>query len=278
MIQHGSGGDDAALALSAPVAGVAGGMVVYGDFNCPWSDFASRRAARLAQGGMEVDRRAEEHEPKASAALSESSERLDLVRAAALGAGGRVPNTGAAVAEYTQAYGVGEAAPVRELLFDALWLHAVDLEDARVVHTIVVDAIRSGATGSEPSPDGFHRVDASLNSTPTGCDTSGTDGPVSGATRASRRSRWSSSTVPIPSSASMPWNGSVLATEPRAQRCARTDTPVVGDWGTITGGPLTLGPICASRRRGACQLGPQDGEVSVPCCRPHGCVPFHDGS
>ena len=74
---------------------------------------------------------------------------------------GWVPNTGAAIAEYTQAYGVGEAAPVRELLFDALWLHAVDLDDARVVHTIVVDdAIRSGATGSEPSPDGFHRVDA----------------------------------------------------------------------------------------------------------------------
>ena len=38
-------------------------VVVYGDFNCPWSYLASRRAAVLAEDGVDVDWRAVEHEP-----------------------------------------------------------------------------------------------------------------------------------------------------------------------------------------------------------------------
>jgi hypothetical protein len=125
---------------------------------------------------MEVDWRAVEHEPKSAVASSESSERLRRVRAdmekvlevllpgeqLPYALAGFVPDTGAAVAEYAQAYGVGAAARVRQLLFDALWLHSLDLDDARVVHTIVGDAIRGDACSSEPSGERKYDVDAAV--------------------------------------------------------------------------------------------------------------------
>jgi len=42
----------------------------------------------------------------------------------------------------------------------------------------------------------------------------------------------------------------------------------------ITGGPLTVGLICASRRRGACAINGPHLQVSVSCCRPHGLRPL----
>src|SRR5215217_3675176 len=38
-------------------------LVIFGDFSCPWSYLASRRAALLAGDGVEVDWRAIEHDP-----------------------------------------------------------------------------------------------------------------------------------------------------------------------------------------------------------------------
>jgi hypothetical protein len=75
---------------------------------------------------------------------------------------GFVPGTGAAVAEYARVYGAGAAAPVRQLLFDALWLHSVDLDDADVVRTIVGDAICSDARSSEPSGEPTYDLDEAV--------------------------------------------------------------------------------------------------------------------
>jgi hypothetical protein len=125
---------------------------------------------------MEVDWRAVEHQPKSVAAFAETSERLRRVRAdmekvlevllpgeqLPYALAGFVPDTGAAVAEYAQAYGVGAAARVRQLLFDALWLHSLDLDDAQVVHTIVVDAIWGDACSSEPSAERTYDVGAAF--------------------------------------------------------------------------------------------------------------------
>jgi 2-hydroxychromene-2-carboxylate isomerase len=136
--------------------------VAYGDFNCPWSYLASRRADRLADAGVEIDWRAVEHDPPSSTASSGSARgedrllqaRADVERVVELllpgehlpyALAGFVPDTGAAVAAYAESYAAGQAAPVRRLLFDALWLHSMDLDDAQVVHTIVVDAIGDGA-------------------------------------------------------------------------------------------------------------------------------------
>jgi 2-hydroxychromene-2-carboxylate isomerase len=138
---------------------------VYGDFNCPWSYLASRRAARMAVHGIEVDWRAVEHDPRAAETLSKGSERLNGVRAdmekvaevllpgeqLPYSLAGFVPNTGAAIDEYATAYNLGEAERVRQVLFEALWLHSVDLDDVRVVHTIVGDAIMQGGASSGES-------------------------------------------------------------------------------------------------------------------------------
>jgi 2-hydroxychromene-2-carboxylate isomerase len=129
-------------------------VVLYGDFNCPWSYLASRRAELLAADGLEIDWRAVEHDFSGLGPLL-----LDVRRVVTMllpGEGlpyalaGFVPHTGAAVAAYAAACRTGLAGAVRHLLFDALWLRGLDLGDPCVVHTVVVDAIRSSATGTDP--------------------------------------------------------------------------------------------------------------------------------
>jgi hypothetical protein len=152
-------------------------LVVYGDFNCPWSYLASRRAALLAADGVEVDWRAVEHDAPHRRAPTASGKAdhvrgettADPVRLGPLlqemqqvlalllpgeelpyALAGFVPHTSAAVAAYAEAYRAGVAGPVRETLFEALWLHAFDLGDPRVVHTLIIDAVRSSAARTGP--------------------------------------------------------------------------------------------------------------------------------
>lgn len=142
-------------------------LVLYGDFNCPWSYLASRRAALLAADGVEVDWRAVEHDgahrrpltqvPAVPVRLGRLLEEMRQVLALLLpgealpyALAGFVPYTGAAVAGYAEAYRIGAAAPVRELLFEALWLHAFDLDDPSVVHTLIIDTVRGGTATTEP--------------------------------------------------------------------------------------------------------------------------------
>jgi hypothetical protein len=63
---------------------------------------------------------------------------------------GFLPHTRAAVAAYAEAYATGASAAVRVLLFEALWLHSLDLADPSVVHTLVVDAIRTQPPSGHP--------------------------------------------------------------------------------------------------------------------------------
>jgi hypothetical protein len=151
----------------------AGRIVVYGDFNCPWSYLASRRAAILAADGVTVDWRAVAHEQKAGRRSADSGtrfaclrEEMDRVLAALVpdevlpyAFAGFVPYTRAAVTGYAEAYAAGVATRVRHLLFEAFWLHAVDLDDAALVRTLLVDAIQSGSSPSEPLAKWGYAVD-----------------------------------------------------------------------------------------------------------------------
>jgi hypothetical protein len=139
-------------------------LVVYGDFNCPWSYLASRRAALLSTNGLQIDWRAVEHTPLEDAAKENTSNRFEDLRGemeevlALLLPGellpfalaGFLPHTRAAIAAYAEAYATGASAAVRALLFEALWLHSVDLADPSVVHTLVVDTIRTQQPSGHP--------------------------------------------------------------------------------------------------------------------------------
>lgn len=147
-------------------------LVVYGDFNCPWSYLASRRVAALAAAGVQVEWRAVEHEPWRPRSFMDSSTRFDRVRAemdrvtAALLPGeslpyalaGFVPYTRPAVAGYVEAHRAGVGPMVRGLLFRAFWLHGVDLGAAETVRTLLADAVRSGSSPSELVREWGHAV------------------------------------------------------------------------------------------------------------------------
>lgn len=135
-------------------------IVIYGDFSCPWSYLAARRAAVLAAAGVSVDFRAVQHDPRGARRLADRSTRFACLRTemdhvvAQLLPGeelpyalaGFVPHTEAAVSGYGEAYAAGAGARVRDLLFEAFWMHALDLGDAHVVRTLLVDAVRSGSS------------------------------------------------------------------------------------------------------------------------------------
>lgn len=148
-------------------------LVLYGDFNCPWSYLASRRAALLAETGTEVDWRAVEHDAWRPRPFSDSSLRFDAVRDELRrieelllpgelfphALAGFVPFSRASVSAYAEAYGAGVAGLVRQLLFEAFWVHGTDLGDPKVVRTLLVDAIRSGHSASEPLREWGYAVD-----------------------------------------------------------------------------------------------------------------------
>lgn len=120
-------------------------LVVYGDFNCPFSALASARIDRLeARGSVRVDWRAVEHAPDiplggnrvVGDVGSDLAAELDQIRGL-LAAGETdplslpavLPNTGRATAAYA-AVPAPERSAVRARLFAALWSGGVDLGDA----------------------------------------------------------------------------------------------------------------------------------------------------
>ena len=139
-------------------------VVVYGDFDCPWSYLASRRAVLLSATGLQVDWRAVEHAPLPDGITEDTSHRFEDLRAEMgeveafllpgeqlpFALAGFLPHTRAAVAAYAEAYATGASAVVRSLLFEALWLHSFDLADPSVVHTLVVDAVRTQPPSGHP--------------------------------------------------------------------------------------------------------------------------------
>jgi hypothetical protein len=145
-------------------------VVLYGDFNCPWSYLAARRARVLQEAGVEVDFRAVEHDPwrpgQGGSRFDDLRQEMDRVTAELLpgeelpySLAGFVARTQAAVSGYAEAHAAGVGPRVRGLLFEAFWLHGLDIGDPKVVRTLLVDAIRGGSSPSGPLREWGYAVD-----------------------------------------------------------------------------------------------------------------------
>jgi predicted DsbA family dithiol-disulfide isomerase len=123
-------------------------LVVYGDFNCPYSCLASARATVLVERGIAaVDWRAVEHdpgipvpsEPVGSELATMLDREVDEVRRL-LRDGERFtirrppvhPNTAAAVAAFAAELD-GRRGELRRRLFEALWVDGLDIGDGTVL-------------------------------------------------------------------------------------------------------------------------------------------------
>lgn len=158
-------------------------ILVYGDFNCPWSYLAFRRTRMLAAAGVQVDWRAVEHDPRTPARRSNPpvpfaalQEEMDRVLAMLLPGeqlpydlAGFVPRTGAAVAAYAESYVAQAATRVRRVLFESFWMHGIDIGDAGVLRTLLTDELSGTAATSEAVRD-------------WGCPVDVTGGPLTTAT------------------------------------------------------------------------------------------------
>jgi hypothetical protein len=144
------------MSTSIPSAGSVSRVVVHGDFTCPWSYLTWRRTEALRADGVQVDWHTVEHDPWHVVGPVDAGDRftalrseLDRVQEHLLPGevlphtlAGFVPFTGAATSGYAEAYGAHVGAPARRLLFEAFWRRGVDLNDARVVRILLVDAMR----------------------------------------------------------------------------------------------------------------------------------------
>ncbi len=142
---------DNALAPVAPT------VVVYGDFNCPFSALANSRASRLASGGgLRVDWRCVEHdptigpcetpltEPQRVGFEAELAQIRDLLSADEVDRF-RVPSRRLNTRDLNVLYASTPSdrrQALRTALFDAIWYDDLDLTDDVVVGEIV-DAIES---------------------------------------------------------------------------------------------------------------------------------------
>lgn len=136
-------------------------ITIYGDFNCPWSYLAFRRAELLATGGVDVDWRSVEHRAQLphgrSASAPEAGLRKELDRVT-----GRLlpeeelphavpsflPRTAAAVAAYAEGYAAGVAAPVARVLFESYWIRGIDVGDVYTLRTLLIDQLRDSDSPS----------------------------------------------------------------------------------------------------------------------------------
>ena len=140
-----------------------GPVVVYGDFNCPWSYLAFRRARALVAAGVEVDWRAVEHDPWRPGRAADRSRRFDALhdemdRVLGLLLPGEelpydltgfVPDTLAAVSAYAEARIAGAGWRVAEIIFESFWMHGIDIGRASVLRTVLADQLRGSASPSE---------------------------------------------------------------------------------------------------------------------------------
>lgn len=159
--------------VPAPDSAPTDKVVLYGDFTCPWSYLASRRAAVLAADGLAVDWRAVQSSAWVPTREDRPEDRVVALRqgleevAGALLPGeelpdvlaGFIPETEAAVSAYAEAYVAGSAPEARHALFSAFWLHGVDLADARLLRTLLLDAVRWDSSPSDLVRDWGYVVD-----------------------------------------------------------------------------------------------------------------------
>lgn len=127
-------------------------LIVYGDFNCPYSYLASQRVdALLRQHRAEVDWRAVEHNPGLSmtgtpVAADPDGWHRELAESQLLALPGEHPpeaaptlvsNTLAAVSAYAEAVTDGVQHDLRRVLFDAIWVRGQHLSSAYDVRALL---------------------------------------------------------------------------------------------------------------------------------------------
>jgi 2-hydroxychromene-2-carboxylate isomerase len=127
-------------------------LIVYGDFNCPYSYLASQRADLLNSAGLaQVEWRAVEHDRKlpltgTPSQASQPAWDSELAEVAQLALPGEIApaappplisNTSAAVAAYAEAATDGIADELRRSLFAAIWLQGRHLSSAYEVRRLV---------------------------------------------------------------------------------------------------------------------------------------------
>lgn len=132
-------------------------LIIYGDFNCPFSAVASRRAAQLEAAGLaRIDWRAVVHDPSVPTAarpvtaeqrdafrdeLDQISELLNDADDVELHVPPIQVDTTAAVQAFAAAP-AGARSVLRGALFDAYWVRGEDLSDVRLLAHL-------GATGRD---------------------------------------------------------------------------------------------------------------------------------
>lgn len=151
-------------------------LIVYADFNCPYSFLASRRVDALQAAGLDVDWRAVEHDPSIAftgirlddAGRADVERELEQVRALLIPgeeypaqACGVMPSTRAAVVAYAEAVGAGVADDVRRLLYDAYWLEGRDIGSPEVLRPMLAPAILRGHSDSFPLQNSGYAVSVS---------------------------------------------------------------------------------------------------------------------
>lgn len=144
-------------------------VIVYGDFNCPYSYLASQRTDLLSRGGVAVDWRAVEHDrglpvtgSRSDSDQAEWARELAEVAPLALpaeqvpaGSPTLVSNTKAAVAAYAEAVSDGVADELRRRLFAAIWLRGLPLSSAYEVRRLITAVMwpQEDITSRLASPD-----------------------------------------------------------------------------------------------------------------------------
>jgi DSBA-like thioredoxin domain len=144
-------------------------VVVYGDFNCPYSYLASQRADLLSRAGVAVGWRAVEHD----AGLPVTGSRSDgdratwdreLAEVASLALPGEhvpdrspvlISNTKAAVAAYAEAVSDGVGDELRRRLFRAIWVQGLHFSSAYEVRRLITGVMwpQEDITDRLSSPD-----------------------------------------------------------------------------------------------------------------------------
>jgi 2-hydroxychromene-2-carboxylate isomerase len=144
-------------------------VIVYGDFNCPYSYVASQRADLLSRMGTAVDWRAVEHDRGLAVTGGNPDQHRaawdrELTEVASLALPGEhvpgapprlVSNTKAAVTAYAEAVSDGVADKLRRRLFQAIWVRGLHLSSAREVGRIAAEVMwpPEDITGRLASPD-----------------------------------------------------------------------------------------------------------------------------
>jgi 2-hydroxychromene-2-carboxylate isomerase len=145
-------------------------LIVYGDFNCPYSYLASQRADTLARlGEVDVEWRAVEHDPGLPLnGLPSSGDqekwKRELAEVAALARPGERPpssaprlisNTTAAVAAYAEAVTDGVEAELRRRLFSEIWEFQRHLSSPYEIRKLVAELMYPPTPLREPlaTPD-----------------------------------------------------------------------------------------------------------------------------